>query len=165
MKKTLAVASIALMAASLTACGGDDNSGAGGGSYCDQVKSLKSKVNGLDFTALDDSGFQALQDSLHGIEDSAPSDIKADWSTLNGAVDQLQGILSDAGLTFDDIKAIQQDPSNLPDGVDIAKLQELAQKLNEFSSNNDFQDAADNIQANVQDECGISLEDTSTSGG
>jgi hypothetical protein len=165
MKKTLALASIALLAGSLTACGGDDSSAGGGGSYCDQVKSLKSTVNNLDFTTLDDAGFSDFQDSLDGIEASAPADIKGDWTTLNAAVDQLKGILADAGLTFDDLQAIQDDPSNLPDGVDIAKLQALAQKLSDFADESDFKTASHNIQANVKDECGIDISATSTTTG
>ncbi|HSS67701.1 MAG TPA: hypothetical protein VLK34_04065 [Nocardioidaceae bacterium] len=165
MKKTLALASIALLAGSLTACGGGDSNSGSGGSYCDQVKSLKDTVNSLDFTALDDAGFSDFQDSLDGIEASAPSDIKGDWTTLNAAVDQLKGILADAGLTFDDLKAIQADPSNLPDGVDIAKLQALAQKLNDFAADSDFKTASDNIQANVKSECGIDISATSTTTG
>jgi hypothetical protein len=165
MKKTLALASVVLMAASLTACGGgdDNSSGGSGGSYCDKVKDLQSTVTSLDFTQLDDAKFSALQDGLHGIEDSAPSDIKPDWTTLNSAIDELDNILSDAGLTFDDLKAIQNDPSNLPDGVDLSKLQDLAKKLNDFSSNTDFQSAADKVQTNVKAECGIDLKADSTS--
>ena len=164
MKKTLALASLALLAGSLTACGGDDNSGSGGGSYCDQVKSLKSSVTDLDFTTLSEDQFSDLQGSLDDIEASAPSDVKDDWTTLNGAIDQLKSILDEAGLSFDDLQAIQDDPTNLPEGVDLAKLQELAQKLNDFAANSDFEDASNAIQANVKDECGVDLSDQPTTG-
>jgi hypothetical protein len=172
MKKSLALgalASIALLAGSLTACGSGDDSASGGSGddYCGQIKTLQSSVSSLDFTQLDDASFAKLQDSLHGIEDSAPSDIKGDWTTLNSAIDQLNTILSDAGLTFDDLKAIQTDPSHLPDGVDLSTLQGLAKKLNDFASNTSFQDASDNIQANVKDVCHIDLDatDGSSTGG
>jgi aminopeptidase N len=166
MKKTLALASVVLMAGALTACGGDDNSSSsGGGSYCDQVKEVKSTIDNFDFTKLDEQQFSAFQSSLNSVEDAAPDSVKQDWATLNDAVDQLKGILADAGLTFDDLQAIQEDPSNLPEGVDIAKLQALAQKLNEFTTNTDIQDATDAISANVQDECGIDLSDTSSTTG
>jgi hypothetical protein len=166
MKKTLALASVVLMAVSLTACGGDDNSsaGGGGGSYCDQIKSVKSNVDGLDFTKLDDAQFSDLQSSLVGIASSAPADVKDDWTTLNSAIDQLKQILDDAGISFDDLQAIQNDPTNLPDGIDIAKLQDLAQKLNDFASNSDFTAASDAIQANVKSECGIDLNTSDTTG-
>jgi hypothetical protein len=162
MKKTLALASIVLMAASLGACGGGDDSSSGG-SYCDQIKGLKSSVSDLDFTKLSEDQFSDLQNSLDDIEAAAPSDVKDDWGTLNDAIDQLQGILSGAGLSFDDLRAIQKDPNNLPDGVDIAELQDLAQKLNDFAANSDFKDASNAIQANVKDECDVDLDD-STSG-
>ena len=167
MKKTLALATIVLMAGSLTACGGDDNSsagGGGGGSYCDQIKSVKSNVDGLDFTKLDDAQFSDLQNSLAGIASSAPADVKDDWTTLNGAIDQLKQILDDAGLSFNDLQDIQDDPTHLPEGIDVAKLQELAQKLHDFASNSDFTAASDAIQANVKSECGIDLNDSSTTG-
>jgi hypothetical protein len=157
MKKTLALAAITLLAGALTACGGDSGNDA---SYCDQISSVKASVSDFDFTTLSEQQFSDLRDSLGDIEDAAPADVKDDWGTLNDAVDQLQGILSDAGLSFDDLQAIRDDPNNLPDGVDIAKLQELAQKLNDFAANADIEAATNAIQANVKDECGIDLDDS-----
>ena len=168
MKKTLALAAIVLMAGSLTACGGDDNSsagsGGGGGSYCDQIKGVKADVDGLDFTKLTDDQLTSFREALNGIESAAPTDVKDDWGTINDAIDQLQQILNEAGLSLSDLQAIEADPSNLPDGVDLAKLQELAQKLQAFASNSDYQAASDAITANVKSECGIDLSDTSTTG-
>jgi hypothetical protein len=167
MKKTLALASIVLMVGSLTACGGDDNSsagGGGGGSYCDQIKGVKADVDGLDFTKLTDDQLTSFREALSGIESAAPADVKDDWGAINDAIDQLQQILNEAGLSLSDLQAIEADPTNLPDGVDLAKLQELAQKLQDFASNSDYQAASDAITANVKSECGIDLSDTSTTG-
>jgi hypothetical protein len=169
MKKLLALASIVLMAGSLTACGGDDNSnagggGGGGGSYCDQVKDLKSNVDDLDFTTLTEDQFADLQSALDGIASSAPADVQDDWNTLGDAIDEFKSILDEAGLSLDDLQAIQQDPTNLPDGVDLAKLQELAQKLNDFAANSDFDAASNAVQQNVKDECGVDLDTSSTTG-
>jgi hypothetical protein len=164
MKKTLALASIVLMAGSLTACGGDDSNagGGGGGSYCDQIKDLKANVDDLDFTAMSGTQFSDLQSSLDDIESAAPADVKDDWNTLNGALDQLNTILSDAGLSFDDLQGLQN--GQLPDGVDMTKLQEVAQKLQDFASSNDLDAAATAIQENVKSECGIDINSTSTTG-
>ena len=167
MKKLLALASIVLMAGSLTACGGDDNSGAGGGgggSYCDQVKDLKASVDDLDFTTLSEDQFSALQSGLDDIESAAPDDVKDDWSTLNSAIEEFHNILADAGLSVEDLQALQDDPTNLPEGVDIAKLQEAIQKLNELATNSDFDAASTAIQDNVKSECGIELDTSSTTG-
>jgi hypothetical protein len=162
MKKTLALASVVLMAGALTACGGDDSSSSGG--YCDQLQDLKNDAEGLDFTKLSDAQFSSLQNSLNDIEASAPSDVKDDWATFNDTLDQIKQILDETGLSFDDIQAIQENPNDLPDGVDLAKLQELAQKMQEVSTQSGFQDASDAIQQNVKDECDINLDDTSTTG-
>jgi hypothetical protein len=167
MKKLLALASVALLAGSLTACGGDDSSaggGGGGGSYCDQVKDLKSNVDDLDFATLTEDQFADLQSALDGIASSAPDDVKDDWTTVGDAIDEFKSILTEAGISLDDLQAIQDDPSNLPDGVDIAKLQELAQKLNDFSANSDFADASDAVQQSVKNECGVDLDTSSTTG-
>ena len=165
MKKLLALASIVLLAGSLTACGGDDNSGAGGGgSYCDKVKDLKASVDDLDFTALSEDQFSALQSGFESIESAAPDDVKDDWNTVNSALDEFKNLLAQAGLSFEDLQKLQDDPTNLPDGVDIAKLQELVQKLNEFAENSDFDAASNAIQDNVKSECGIELDTSSTTG-
>jgi hypothetical protein len=164
MKKTLAVAAVALLAASLTACGDDggdgDGSGSSGAGYCDQVEDLKTGFADVqDFTKITEDDFSGIQNALDDIESAAPDDVKDDWATLAGALDELKSILEEAGLTFDQLQQIQEDPTNLPEGVDLAKLQELGQKLSDFTDENDFQASADAIQAEVKDECGIDLDD------
>jgi hypothetical protein len=162
MKKTLAVASVVLFAASLTACGDDGGGSSSSGGYCDQVKDLQSTFAEVqDFSRISDDTFESMRSSLDDIESAAPDDVKDDWAALTGALDELKSILADAGLSFDQLQEIQEDPTNLPEDVDLAKLQELGQKLNDFSAENDLQASADAIQAEVKSECGIEL-DTST---
>ena len=167
MKKLLAIASVVVMSATLSSCGGDDGDGGGassggGGDYCDQIETIKSNFEDLDFSALSDDTFTDLRDSVSNLEDAAPDDVKDDWATLGDALDQFNQILADAGLTLDDLQAISEDPSNLPDDVDLAALQELGTKMAEVSENGDFEAAGDAITENVKEECGIDLDDTST---
>jgi hypothetical protein len=165
MKKTLALASIVLMAGSLSACGGDNNNSSSGGSYCDQIKDVKASTDGLDFTTLSSAQFADFKSSLRDVESAAPDDVKGDWKTFNDTLDEVSQILDDAGLSFDDLQAISKDPTNLPDGVDIAKLQEFAQKMQALDTRSEFEDASNAIQASVKDQCGIVLDETSSPSG
>jgi ABC-type glycerol-3-phosphate transport system substrate-binding protein len=164
MKKALALASVVLMAASLTACGGDENtSSSSGGSYCDQVKAMKAKSDTLDFTQLSDSQYAELQSSLRDIEAVAPDDVKADWATFNDGLDQIAQLLNDAGLSFDDVKAMQG--GSIPEGTDLAKLQEFADKVQQLTADSEMTDASKAISQNIKDECGVDLDTSSTTGG
>jgi ABC-type glycerol-3-phosphate transport system substrate-binding protein len=164
MKKALALASVMLMAGALTACGGGDDNSDSGGSYCDQVNDLKAKTDSLDFTQQTDEEFSDFRSSLRDIEAAAPENAKADWATFNDGLDQVAQLLDDAGLTFEDVQAMQSNGS-LPDGVDIAKLQEFAEKMQQLTSQSEMTDASEAIVKNIKDECGIDLVDTSSTTG
>jgi len=169
MKKKLAFASIVLLATSLSACGGDDGGDGGGGTtnssgdYCDKLDDAKSSIQALDFRGMGESQFSELQGRLSDVGDSAPADVKDEWVTLNGAIGDFKTLLNDAGLSLDDLQAITENPTDLPDNVDLKKLQELAPKLQEFSEDNDLEAASDAITKHAKSECGIDLEDSGPS--
>lgn len=162
MKKTLAGAAAILFAASLTACGGssDGGSSSSSGGYCDDIQNAKSAVDSADFQNLTDATFQDLLDQINTVKDEAPSDIQDDWATVADTLDQFNTALHDAGLTFDDLSSISA--GNLPDGVDPAKLQDLATKLQSLNSDA-VTTAQDNITSEVKSECGIDLNSSSSS--
>jgi hypothetical protein len=167
MRKTLAVAAAVLVAGSVTACGGDDDNGSSassGGGYCDIIKASQDEFADLDFTQLTADDYSALEDRFDDIATAAPADVKEQWTTLRDALDELDGILEDAGMSFDDLQQLQENPNNLPEGVDLAELQALAPKLQAWASNTDYQAAGDAITANVKAKCGIDLDDTGDTG-
>jgi hypothetical protein len=165
MKRTVLVVAVFVMGATLSACGDDgDSGGSSAGDYCDQLKDAQDEVEGVDFTTLDDQKYDDLVGQFNDLEDAAPEEVKDDWTTLNGALTDFKGLLDDAGISLDDLSGLQS--GQVPDGVDVSKLQELGTKMQELTDNGDFEDASDAITQHAKDECGIDLdEDTTTDSG
>jgi hypothetical protein len=160
------VATVLVIGATLSACGDDggDSGGSSAGDYCDQLQDAKDRVEGIDLTALDDAKYDELVSEFNDLQDAAPDEVKDDWSTLNDTLTQFKGLLDDAGISLDDLSGLQS--GEIPDGVDVSKLQELGTKMQELTDNGDFEDASDAISQHAQDECGIDLdEDSSTDSG
>lgn len=160
MKKIMAVVPLVLIAGLVAGCGSDDDGGSDSSSsadYCDTAKSIKEDVDDVDFSTLDGDGFDELRDNFDKLESSAPEDVKDDWALLSGKFDELDKILSDAGIELDDLAGLQS--GEMPEGLDAAKLQELSTNLTEFSDTSDLDPALENIQKNLKDECGIDTED------
>jgi hypothetical protein len=168
MKKTLGLVAAVALTATLSACGGDDDSAGGGGggsdkSYCDTVKDAKAELDDVsDINALDQATFDNMTDTVRQVEESAPDDIKAEWGQLGDALEEFQTILSDAGISLDDLSSMQS--GELPEGVDQDALLQLGERMEEFTQNTDMEAAAEAIEQQVKDECDIVLDDDSESG-
>jgi hypothetical protein len=149
MKKTLGLMSAVLMAVSLASC--SDSSG----DYCDTLKDSQTQFADLNFSTLSDDEFNDLRDRVGTLEDQAPSDVSDDWGTLGDKLDGFKTLLDDAGIGLGDIESLQQ--GNLPKGADLAKLQELAPKLQEFVTDPSLTEAQQAIKENAKSECDITL--------
>ncbi|MET0767304.1 MAG: hypothetical protein ABW075_05915 [Aeromicrobium sp.] len=153
MKISLALAGVVLLGTSLAACGGDDGGGGGSeGDYCKELKSAQSsfaKVSGNDFEALD----SAIA-TFHQLADEAPSDIKAEWETLDGAFVKIEKAFEDAGIKMSDLADIQA--GNMPEGVDVSKLSSLTSSFSEISSEK-VTKAQDVIEKHAKDTCDVEL--------
>jgi len=152
MKKTLGLMSAVLMAVSLASC--SDSSGSSG-DYCDTLKDSQTQFADLNFSTLSDDEFNDLLDRVGTLEDQAPSDVSDDWGTLGDKLDEFKALLDDAGIGLGDIESLQQ--GNLPKGADLAKLQELAPKLQEFVTDPSLTEAQQAIKENAKSECDITL--------
>jgi hypothetical protein len=165
MKKTFCVAAIMVMTAALGACGSDNkdssdasSGGGGGGDYCSTLQDTKAEFENLDFTALNEEKFDALQSKIDALQSAAPDEVKDDWGTLGDAFDQFKSLLDDAGISLDDLESMQS--GGVPSGVDLKKLQQLGTKLQAFSADSGLEDASKNIEDHAKSECNISLNDS-----
>ncbi len=163
MKKTLAIASLALLAASLTSCGsggdsgGSSNSGSSSAAgYCDLLKSAKADFGGADFTGMTQPQFDDITSRISDIEAVAPDAVKDDWATLGDGLGQFETILNDAGISITDLQKISQ-TNQLPDGVDLQKIQELGTKMQQFTKNSNLDAASEAITQSAKSECGIEM--------
>ena len=149
MKKTLGLTSAVLMAVSLTACSDSSDE------YCDTLKESQTQFSDLDFASLSDEGFTDLQDQVGTLADQAPSEVSDDWEALGDKLDEFKTLLDEAGIGLGDLETLQQ--GTVPEGVDPAKLQELAPKLQEFAVDPRLEEAQQAIRDNAKSECEITL--------
>ena len=151
MRKTLtALAPLALLAGLLTGCGGSESS-----AYCEDLKADKAEFETLaggDVGKLGDA-FAAL----HKLADEAPDEVADDWKTLDEGITTMEKALDEAGITLDDLAAMQK--GEMPEGVDMAAVQELGPKLEEFGGA-EMTEASQAIDKHAQDECGVTLTTT-----
>lgn len=159
MKQSLAMTAAAtLMAGLLAGCGGGDGGGGdAGGDYCDRLASAKEDFESLD--SGDFAGFEEAIATIHELADEAPDEVAADWETLEGAIDQLETALDDAGIEISDLEAMSR--GEMPEGVDPSKLASLGEDLQAMGSE-EFETASTNIEEHAKDECDIDLSESSS---
>src|SRR3954469_24074380 len=117
------VAVLAMAAATLGACGSDDKPAASGGDYCQELKTDKVYFESLNGSNPDMSKLDTVFEKMHSLAAAAPSDVSADWKTVDDALTSIESALQEAGLSIDDLATLQQ--GKVPDGVDASKLAAL----------------------------------------
>ncbi len=154
MKKILGAGAAVLMTVTVLAgCGGGDDGGSSSGSYCDDVQAAKTTVTSLGDADVDQATFDKMTTSVHTIADEAPSDVQDDWNTISDALDTFNTAMTDAGLTFDNIKDLGK-----PGGptIDPSKLQAITAAAGKLDTGA-LTTATDNINKQVKSECGFEL--------
>jgi hypothetical protein len=158
MLKPTLVAGLVLAAGVLTGCGSGDNGAAAGPTdtqtYCDQLKADKQYFTAFSGGNPDPSKLGEAIKKFHELADAAPDDISPQWDVLDGTLSQIERALSEAGISTDDLAALQS--GKIPKGVDMAKLAALAPKLKQLNST-ELQDAAKQIKTHAKTECGVDL--------
>ncbi|MFC5178575.1 hypothetical protein [Nocardioides taihuensis] len=157
MRVAPVIGALVLGAGLLTGCGGGDSGESS--SYCDDLKSAQEEFAAFDSDNPDMADLDKAMDRMHQLAGEAPDAVQEDWATLDGALQDFQTALEDAGLTMDDLAKMQN--GEMPENFDPAKLQELAPKLQSLGDQ-DFQDAADNIEKHAKDECNVDLGSSSS---
>lgn len=160
MNRKLAMASVSvLLTGLLTACGGSSGGGNDTDAYCDSLKSAKDAMSQLQGATGTD--LEKAFDQIDELADEAPDAVEADWEKIDDAVEAIKDALDKAGVKLSDLDKIEQ--GQIPKGLDMSKLQQLSQDLQKLSTT-DLKEAGDNIAKHAKDECGIDLNDsTSTS--
>ncbi len=157
MKIPLAIASAVLLGGVLTACGGSDSggggaTGGGGSDYCKDIKGAAATFG--DFGSGDTTSIGDAFSTFHKLADEAPGAIKDDWKTLDGAITTVEDALAGAGIKLEDFDKLQS--GQVPDGVDVAKLQGLATQFQKLSGA-EFEKASKAIETHAKDVCKVDL--------
>ncbi len=125
--------------------------------YCKTLKQSQAQFDDLDISTLDEAQFKQLTDRFDLLEEQAPAKVADDWATIGDQLDDFKNLLDQAGIGLDDLKTLQK--GKLPKGVDPAKIQALAPKMQELAENSGLEDAKQVIEENAESECNISLGD------
>ena len=150
MKTSLALASAALLAATLSGCGGSDDGP--DSEYCKDLKSASTQFDSL--SSNDVSKLDEAFKTFHTLAGEAPTDVKDDWATLDKGIKSVEDALKKAGLKFSDFASLQQ--GKMPEGVDVAKLQGLATEFQKLDSA-EFDKASKAIEKHAKDVCKVNL--------
>jgi ABC-type phosphate/phosphonate transport system substrate-binding protein len=145
---------LALAATVLASCGSSNSDSSASGGYCDELKADKAYFESLSGSDADMSNLDQVFTKVHTLADDAPDNVADDWKTLDDAISTIETALKDAGLKPSDLAAMQK--GQMPQGVDLSKLQELAPKLQSLSSG-DVTTAANNIADDAKKTCDLDL--------
>lgn len=147
------VAAGALVMAGSVACGGG-GSGSASGNYCDDIKSAKANLSGLNAGNLTQANFDKLASSLDSIRDEAPSNVKAQWVTVTSAIDTFNTALKSAGISMDDISKMEA--GNMPPGMDMSKMHDVMTAARSVNTDA-FSNAQHALDTEVQSTCHVDL--------
>jgi phage-related minor tail protein len=150
MKTPLALATAALVAATLAGCGGSDDGP--DSEYCKDLKSASTQFDSL--SSNDVSKLDEAFKTFHTLADEAPDEVKDDWTTLDKGIVQVEKALDEAGLKFSDFAEMQE--GKMPEGVDVSKLQGLATEFQKLDSA-EFEKASKAIEKHAKDVCKVDL--------
>lgn len=150
MNTPLALASAALMAATLAGCGGGDDGP--DSEYCKDLKAASTEFDSL--SSSDVSKLDEAFKTFHELADESPAEIKDDWTTLDKGITDVETALKDAGLKFSDFAELQE--GKMPEGVDVEKLQGLATEFQKLDSA-EFDKSSKAIEKHAKDVCKVNL--------
>lgn len=131
----------------LTGCSGDDTS-----AYCDSLSAAKEDIDALE--AGDPGAFSTAFEAFDTLADEAPEAVADDWATMQEGVQKIEDAFEEAGLEIDDLSDVMS--GTVPEGVDMAKLEELGTTLQELDSE-EFNNASETISDHAKEECDITL--------
>jgi hypothetical protein len=160
MRTATALVSTVLLSASLVSgCGGGDGNGSSSSSaYCKDLKAAKADFASFQGSTPDFSKLDDAFDAFHGLAKKAPSEISAEWKTLDDAITSLQATLESVGLSAKDLGALVG--GALPEGMTAEELQALGPKLQTAFADlgdADFSKATDKIEKHAKSKCNVDL--------
>ena len=155
---TTALGAVAIVAAAgLSACGTGDKADAADATsaYCHDLKEMKTYFENFQGSNPDISKLDEAFKRMHALADIAPPAVAKDWATVDHEVDAIEKAMKDAGITFDDLVAMQNG-GDVPDDVDLDKLTAVGQEF-ETLAGGEFDAATAHIADHAKKTCGFTL--------
>jgi len=157
MVRSRALASVVLVAGVLAGCGdGEEEARTATENYCEALRDADEEFSALSGEAPDPARLEGALDRLGELAEQAPDEVQAEWEVLDNAISEVRQGLEDAGVSFEDLEQLSDNPTELPEDVDPGKLMELGRKVQEMSSQ-EFRDASDRIRRHAKRECDVDL--------
>lgn len=159
MKRASALAGALVVAGLVAGCGSDGGGEPEAGStdsYCDALRGANEEWTAISGDAPDPKKLDSALQRISEVAAKAPDEVQPQWETLDGAISDVRTGLEEAGLTFEDIAKLSEDPSALPEDVDKAKLMELGTTIQQMNSQ-EFSTASDEIRKHAKSECDLEL--------
>jgi hypothetical protein len=129
--------------------------GSGGSSaYCKELKSDKAYFDSFSGSSPDIGKLDEAFKRMHSLADKAPDSVSDDWKVIDNALTTIEKALKEAGVSFEDLAKIQK--GQTPTGVNVAKLQALAPKLESLGGAK-FTKASKHIEKQAKDTCKVDL--------
>lgn len=148
-----------VLAGGLAGCGGggqDEPEADSTDSYCDALRDANEEFAAVNSESPDPKQLDSALQRMSEVARQAPDEVQPQWETLDGAITEVRTGLEEAGITFEDLGKLAEDPTALPEDVDQAKLMELATTVRKMDSK-EFERASDDIQKHAKSECDIEL--------
>jgi prepilin-type N-terminal cleavage/methylation domain-containing protein len=123
--------------------------------YCTLLQSFENNQGGLDDSQLADDRYTALIKAFNHLAQQAPVDaIAHDWQAVSDALSQVQQILNQAGLTWNDLGDAEN--GNLPD-MTQQDAAALTQQIDDAISNGNLDSAFSEISQDASNNCDMNL--------
>lgn len=137
---TTLIIGAALATALLASCGDDAKSGSSTSDYCARIKAYKDKSNEFNSVFSDtpdaakvEEAYTTMQSMLHGLNNGAPAEIKADVAAMNTAIDKVVAIFAKYEW---DVTALAAAPefAELQTELDGTEMQASSDRLEAYST-------------------------------
>jgi hypothetical protein len=138
---------LALPLVALVSCGGD------GADFCEQATAfdeqfaeLEEQFDGDELPTAE--AFEQAAAAIDDLADDAPEEIEGDMRTVSGAVREIAEIFGEIDLS---------DPEALTDPANAGALAELNERMESLGG--EVEEASNRVEAYLEEECDISVDD------
>lgn len=146
-----AVIALALIGGGIWWAVSGDDKGYDDQAYCDAYRDAESVFSTGDILQPGPGSFDDLQERLREMKDLSPPELEDEWETLYSTITEFEDLLAEAGLSLDDIDEMTR--GEIPEGVDITKLQELTTELMDLAEDDAAREASQAIQSDADTRC------------
>jgi prepilin-type N-terminal cleavage/methylation domain-containing protein len=124
--------------------------------YCVEMAAALDKYNNIDIATLDDVTFGNLLGEFRTLAGLAPQDdLVSSWRVFYAAFKKVHAILSDSGLSRDDLKSLED--GGTPGGLTQDQADQLRTDIGQPMNSTEFQNAGNTLGKYARVVCGLDM--------